>query len=98
MVDEKVFLLVPEAPTPESKITAPAASRLSSASLRVGYLDNGKGNADHLLQFIRDGLEAELVVTSGLSLRKQSVSLPASQALVDRFVKEADLVISAMAD
>jgi len=97
-VNENVFLLVPEAPTPESEIAAPTSSRLSSSSLRMGYLDNGKGNADHLLRFIREALEGRLDVSSSVSVRKQSVSLPAGAAIIDGFVEEADLVITAMAD
>ena len=63
-----------------------------------GILDNGKGNADHLLRFIRESLGCRLDLSSSVSLRKQSVSLAAGNELIDQFAREADLVITAMAD
>jgi hypothetical protein len=97
-MSEKVVLLIPEAPAPESEVTAPKAAPLSSGSLRIGLLDNGKGNADHLLRFVAEGLSAKLDISSMLSLRKQSVSLAAGEAIINRFAEETDLVITAMAD
>ena len=97
-MDNRVFLLIPEAPAPDSEVTAPASTRLPSESLRIGYLDNGKGNADHLLRFIRESLHGRLDVSSSVSRRKQSVSLAAGNELIDQFAREADLVITAMAD
>ncbi len=97
-MEERVFLLSPEAPAPDSEVTAPASTRLPSEGLRIGYLDNGKGNADHLLRFIRESLHGRLDVSSSVSRRKQSVSLAAGNELIDQFAREADLVITAMAD
>ena len=97
-MDNRVFLLIPEAPAPDSEVTAPASTRLPSERLRIGFLDNGKGNADHLLRFIRESLGGRLDLSSSVSLRKQSVSLAAGNELIDQFAREADLVITAMAD
>jgi len=97
-MNNKVVVLIPEAPAPESEVTAPKASPLSSGSLRIGLLDNGKGNADHLLRFVFEGLKDKLDIASMLSLRKQSVSLAAGEVIINRFAGETDLVITAMAD
>ena len=93
----KVLLVVPEAPAPAA--AAAAESRKAGKSgLRLGILDNSKGNADHLLRFIVEGVKAAMPVASVVSLRKESVSLPAPGPILDRLAAEADFVVSAMAD
>lgn len=93
----KVLLVVPEAPAPAA--AAAADSRKAGKSgLRLGVLDNSKGNADHLLRFIVEGVKAAVPVASVVSLRKESVSLPAPRPILDRLAAEADFVVSAMAD
>ena len=93
----KVILVVPEAPAPAA--TVAAESRKAGASgLRLGVLDNSKGNADYLLKFIVEGVKAAVPVASVVSLRKDSVSLPAPGAILDQLAAEADFVVSAMAD
>ena len=93
----KVLLVVPEAPVPAA--TAAAESRKAGKSgLRFGVLDNSKGNADHLLRFIVEGVKAAVPVASVASLRKDSVSLPAPGAILDELAAESDIVVSAMAD
>ena len=93
----KVLLVVPEAPAPAA--AAAAESRKAGKSgLRLGVLDNSKGNADHLLRFIVEGVIAAMPVASVVSLRKESVSLPAPGPILDRLAAEADFVVSAMAD
>jgi hypothetical protein len=94
---KKVLLVVPEAPAVQGAAGA-ARRELSSAGLRLGVLDNSKGNADHLLRFVVEGMTAALPVKSVVSLRKASVSLPAPAAILDQLAREADVVISAMAD
>ena len=93
----RVKLVVPEAPVP-----APAAAarqrKAASGGLRLGVLDNSKGNADHLLNFIVEGVKAVLPVASVVMTRKGSVSLPAPGEVLDRLTREADFVVSAMAD
>jgi len=93
----KVILVVPEAPAPAT--TVAVESRKAGASgLRLGVLDNSKGNADHLLKFIVEGVKAAVPVASVVSLRKDSVSLPAPGAILDQLAAGADFVVSAMAD
>jgi hypothetical protein len=96
-MSKKVTLVIPEAPVPAS--AAAAELRATSAGgLRLGILDNSKGNADHLLRFLVEGIRAQVPVASVVSLRKGSVSLPAPKEILDRLAAEADFVVSAMAD
>jgi len=94
---KKVILVVPEAPAVQGASGADQR-RLSAEGLRVGVLDNSKGNADHLLRFMVEGMQAGLPVKSVVSLRKDNVSLPAPAAILDRLAREADVVVSAMGD
>ena len=93
----RVKLVVPEAPVPATA-AAREQRRFAGGGLRLGILDNSKGNADHLLKFIVDGVKAQVAVASVVSLRKGSVSLPAPADILDRLAAETDFVISAMAD
>ena len=96
-MNQKVTLVVPEAPTPASGAVA-ARRKIDGGGIRLGVLDNSKGNADHLLAMVVGGVRAALPVASVVSLRKDAVSLPAPQAILDRLAAEADFVVSAMAD
>jgi hypothetical protein len=93
----KVILVVPEAPSVQAA-AGPAQRRLSAEGVRLGILDNSKGNADHLLRLVVEGVKAALPVTAVVSLRKGSVSLPAPAEMLDQLTREADVVVSAMAD
>jgi hypothetical protein len=93
----KVKLVVPEAPVPATA-AAKAQRKFAQGGLRLGILDNSKGNADHLLKFIIDGIKAQVPVASVVSLRKGSVSLPAPNDILDKLAAEADVVVSAMGD
>ena len=93
----KVTLVVPEAPMPAAAAAA-KARKAGKGGLRLGVLDNSKGNADHLLRFITEGVKAALPVSSVVSLRKGSVSLPAPGDILDTLSREADFVVTAMAD
>ena len=93
----KVKLVVPEAPVPATAAVR-EQRKFAAGGLRLGILDNSKGNADHLLKFIVDGVKALVPVASVVSLRKGSVSLPAPKEILDRLAAEADFVVSAMAD
>ena len=93
----KVKLVVPEAPVPATA-EAGVQRKFAQGGLRLGILDNSKGNADHLLRFIVDGVKALLPVASVIALRKDSVSLPAPTDILDRLAAESDFVITAMAD
>lgn len=92
-----VRLVIPEAPPPAAKAMGTQRS-IKSDGIRLGILDNSKGNADHLLQFIVDGVKAQMKVASVVALRKPSPSIPAEKAVLDELTEKADCVISAMAD
>ena len=93
----KVTLVVPEAPVAVAA-AAGEARKSGKGGLRLGVLDNSKGNADHLLRFIVEGVKAAMPVASVVMTRKGSVSLPAPADVLDQLTREADLVVSAMAD
>ncbi len=92
-----VRLVIPEAPPPTP--TASGRQRdLRVDGIRLGVLDNSKGNADHLLKFIVEGVRAQMKVASVVSLRKPSPSIAAAKNVLDELTEKADCVISAMAD
>lgn len=93
----KITLVVPEAPAPEAAVTA-ERRKAGRSGLRLGMLDNSKGNADHLLRFIAEAVKEAVPVASVVSLRKESVSLPAPGPILDRLAAESDFVVTAMAD
>jgi uncharacterized protein YhfF len=93
----RITLVVPEAPVPAAAVVA-ESRKAGKSGLRLGVLDNSKGNADHLLKFIVEGVKAAVPVASVVSLRKGSVSLPAPGAILDQLAAESDIVVSAMAD
>lgn len=93
----KVVLLNPEAPAPAGA-SAAAQRKLNRAELRIGVLDNSKGNADHLLRFIVEGLQEKMKFKSVVQLRKGSVSEAAPADILQRLAGETDFVFSAMAD
>ncbi len=96
-MSKRVKLVVPEAPVAVAQQAA-QQRRAAKGGLRFGVLDNSKGNADHLLKFVVDGIRSQVPVASVVALRKDSVSLPAPQEIIDRLAAEADFVVSAMAD
>ena len=96
-MSRKVTLVIPEAPVPASGAVV-EQRKLARGGLRLGGLDNGKGNADHLLEFVVEGLKALTPVASVVSMRKGNVAMGASKEILDRLGAEADFVVSAMAD
>jgi len=96
-MSSKVKLVVPEAPAPATAAVG-KQRKFAAGGLRFGVLDNSKGNADHLLRLIVEGVKAQVAVASVVSLRKGSVSLPAPKDILERLALEADFVVSAMAD
>ncbi len=96
-MSKKIQLVNPEAPAPATA-TAAAERDIRKSGVRLGVLDNSKGNADHLLKFLVEGIKAALPVAAVLALRKDSVSLPAPRDILDRFAAESDFVVTAMAD
>ena len=96
-MSQNVVLVVPEAPAPAAAV-AKETRAVKRGGVRLGVLDNSKGNADHLLRFVVEGIKAALPVASVVSLRKPAVTLPAEPAVIDQLAAEADFVVSAMAD
>ncbi len=93
----KVFLISPEAPVRQGD-AAGEQREVAGGAVRLAILDNSKSNADHLLRMIIEGVKKELPVQSVVSLRKPNPSTPATGAMLDQIEKEADFVVSAMAD
>lgn len=93
----KIFLVVPDAPL-EDVAQLKSSRTLGSKGIRLGVLDNSKGNADHLLNLMIEGVKKEFEVESVVVKRKPASSAPATDQMLDELAKEADLVISAMAD
>lgn len=93
----KIMLVVPEAPVADAAPSAEGRG-IDKSGVRLGVLDNSKGNADHLLRFVVEGIKAALPVASLVSLRKSSVSLPAPEEVLARLAAETDFVVTAMAD
>jgi len=93
----QIFLVVPDAPM-EDVAQLNANRQIGGAGIRLGILDNTKGNADHLLNMIIEGVKKEFKVDSVVMTRKAASSRPAAEDILDKLAKEADLVVSAMAD
>ena len=94
---QKIRLVIPEAPSPQT-VAVTEERVVAKGGIRLGILDNSKGNAEHLLRYIVDGIKALLPVASVIALRKDSVSLPAPADILDRLAAESDYVLSAMGD
>ncbi len=93
----QIFLVVPDAPI-EDVAQLNANRQLGESGIRLGILDNTKGNADHLLNMIIEGVKKEFKVDSVVMTRKAASSRPAAEDILEKLAKEADLVVSAMAD
>ena len=94
----KLLLVVPEAPAPRAIAAAVDERRINDRGIRLGVLDNSKGNADHLLRFMVEHVKAAVPIESLVLLRKATVNEPARAEMLDQLAKEADVVVSAMAD
>jgi hypothetical protein len=92
----KVLLVAPDAPVEDTARLK--STRTLGSGIRLGLLDNSKGNADHLLNFIVEGVKKELKVDSVVMKRKPASSGPATDQVLDELANEADVVLSAMAD
>jgi len=93
----QIYLVVPDAPI-EQAVQLNANRTIGESVVRPGILDNTKGNADHLLNMIIEGVKKEFKVDSVVMTRKAASSRPAAEDILDKLAKEADLVVSAMAD
>ena len=98
-MSEKVFLISPEAPPHQFGAAGEKrAIKTTGKGIRLGTLDNTKGNADHLLAFVVENIRKVMLVDSVVALRKNNPSTPAPKNVLDKLEAEADFVISAMAD
>ena len=98
-MNQTIRLVIPAAPVPGQSSGGQVAQRsIKEKGIRLGVLDNSKGNADHLLAMIVEAVRAEMPVASVVSLRKPHVTYPASKEMLDQLAAETDFVLSAMAD
>ena len=98
-MSEKVFLISPEAPPHQFGAAGEKrAIKTTGKGIRLGTLDNTKGNADHLLAFVVENIRKVMLVESVVALRKNNPSTPAPKNVLDKLEAEADFLISAMAD
>jgi hypothetical protein len=93
----KIFIVAPDAPLEQTE-QLQADRKLAGGGIRLGVLDNSKGNADHLLDMIVEGVKKEFAVESVVYRRKPASSAPATDEILDELATQADLVVSAMAD
>jgi hypothetical protein len=93
----KISIVIPEAPL-EDVTRLTAERKLGTQGLRLGVLDNSKANADQLLALLVAGVKNEFDVSSVVLKRKPASSRPATDQLLDELARDADVVISAMAD
>ncbi len=97
-MSDELILLVPEAPAAAPQAVNAEQRKPDLDALRIGFLDNSKANADHLLRMLAENVIVAMKVKSVTSLRKGSVAIPATVAVLDQLARESDLVLSAMAD
>lgn len=96
---QTIRLVIPVAPVPaQSSGDQATQRRIGEKGIRLGVLDNSKGNADHLLKMIVEGVRVKVPLASVTFARKPYVALPAPPEILDKLALEADIVISAMAD
>jgi len=98
-MNQTIRLVIPYAPPSTQSADKPATQRrVNEKIIRLGVLDNSKGNADHLLAMIVEGVRAQVPLASVAFARKPYVSMGAPPETLDKLALEADVVISAMAD
>ena len=97
MKEGHVLWVSPEAPA--RRTVDAERNRLSdAATLRFGILDNAKSNADHLLTMLIESLQQSTSLASVIRRRKPGPAFAAKPDILDDLAREADLVVSAMAD
>jgi len=90
--------IIPVAPEPRGHATAAASQKERGAAVfRLGLLDNTKDNARKLLELIAAQVRAEMPIEV-LLRAKDNAATGASHELLDELAREADCVITAMAD
>ncbi len=92
--------IIPEAKEPAAQSSRDASAGGSAAlgrPIRIGLLDNTKDNADLLLTLISEQVKREISVEF-VRMRKGNATVGAPAEILDDLAREADCVISAMAD
>jgi len=91
------LFIIPVAPVRRQPAPA-SAGKAAPGGIRLGILDNSKGNADHLLAMLVENVRATFPVSSVLTLRKSSAATRADDNVLAELAANADFVVSAMAD
>ncbi len=90
-----ITVLTPVAPTPQAhRDLAPRVADL--AGVRIGLLDNGKPNADLLLDHIQESLRERFGIAQVVRRRKSRVGLVAEY--LDELAAQCDVVVNGVAD
>ena len=75
---------------------APAARPMDLSGKVVGLLDNTKEQGDLILEAVAETLQRDYGVARVVVKRKEYFSRPASDALLDQFAQEVEIVVSAL--
>jgi len=92
-----IRLVIPEEPN-AGDVNNTQTRTVNVGSLRLGLLDNSKANSDHLLSRIAELVKQEFNVSNVVSQRKPRASSPAVSSVIETLARDADIVVSAMAD
>ena len=97
-MQRRVLLVRPDAPMrmENTEPLSPGLPRLTGA--RLGVLDNGKGNADVLLELLVDALRARYGIVPVIARRKLYPTGPAPDDAIDALAAEAECVVTAIGD
>ena len=93
----KILYVSPHAPVVRAEEVVRSIAP-TAGGLRIGILDNGKGNADHLLGFLIEGLRGQMSLDAVVAQRKTAASRAALPHMLEAFAGKVDCVISAVAD
>ncbi|SDI28740.1 hypothetical protein SAMN05216352_106140 [Alteribacillus bidgolensis] len=85
-----------KSPVPEQAQTAPRPLSLENKTL--GLIDNGKRNADTVLQYIGRHLKERFQLKEIITVKKSSFSHAIPDREADQLKKQCDLVISGIGD
>jgi hypothetical protein len=82
----------------ELTVTPPAPRKTRLEGLRLGVLDNSKWNANKLLRGASAALSADIKFATVNYYVKQSFSKDAGAELIEKIVRENDIVLTAIGD
>ncbi|MBI3953881.1 MAG: hypothetical protein HY330_05150 [Chloroflexi bacterium] len=75
-----------------------AARGLDLRGKRLGLLDNSKPNARELLEAVARALDLRYELASVVVRRKPTMSVPATESLLDELARECDVVLTGSGD